>query len=68
MSEELLARAYDANGREWRLYGPPLTGPPPGGEGVDVFHMELLARWLHEVKDSGGYLMMPPYYRVEVPA
>jgi len=65
VNEHLLARAYDRDGNEWRMYGPPLSVSTVLAERAtaDRFYQGLLGKW-PTAKDKGGYLLTPPEYRI----
>jgi hypothetical protein len=68
VNEHLLARAYDRDGCEWRMYGPDPSmitwEPSDDAPTFEAFCMKSLAWYVERVLGGDGVLTCPPEYRI----
>jgi hypothetical protein len=68
VNEYLLARAYDRDGNEWRMYGPnpSMIGWEPSEDAptLEAHCMKTLAWYVERVLGGDGVLTRSPEYRI----
>ena len=68
MNEYLLARAYDRDGNEWRMYGPnsAMIGWEPSEDAptLETYCMKVLSWYVEQVLGGDGVLTCSPEYRI----
>lgn len=68
MNEHLLARAYDRDGNEWRMYGPnpAMIGWEWSEDAptLEAHCMKVLSWYVEGVLGGAGVLACPPEYRI----